>query len=291
MSRPPALSASRAKEYQQCPLKFRYSVVDGLRQPPTEATVKGTVVHKVLEDLFTLPAAERTPAAAQDMLPKAWEYVLERDEAAQILFENPGAATKGRHDTATLLGNYFRMERPTNLNPRGREQFVDARLSSGVLLRGIIDRIDEAPDGALRVIDYKTGRTPSPRFMEDALFQMRFYALLLRQAWRIPRRTQLLYLRGEDVLTLDPDPRSIDEFEGSVNALWDRIEGDAHREKFAPRTSKLCGWCAFQKDCPAFGGKISVPPADGLERLLAVRATDPTTTADPATTEANPATT
>ena len=71
MSRPPALSASRAKEYQQCPLKFRYSVVDGLRQPPTEATVKGTVVHKVLEDLFTLPAAERTPAAAQDMLPKA----------------------------------------------------------------------------------------------------------------------------------------------------------------------------------------------------------------------------
>ena len=49
MSRPPALSASRAKEYQQCPLKFRYSVVDGLRQPPTEATVKGTVVHKVLE--------------------------------------------------------------------------------------------------------------------------------------------------------------------------------------------------------------------------------------------------
>jgi len=166
MSRPPALSASRAKEYQQCPLKFRYSVVDGLRQPPTEATVKGTVVHKVLEDLFTLPAAERTPAAAQEMLPTTWEYVLDRDEAARDLFEDPRAAAQGQDDTATLLGNYFRMERPENLAPKGREQFVDARLSSGVLLRGIIDRIDEAPDGALRVVDYKTGRTPSPRFME-----------------------------------------------------------------------------------------------------------------------------
>ena len=275
MSRPPALSASRAKEYQQCPLKFRYSVVDGLRQPPTEATVKGTVVHRVLEDLFTLPAAERTPAAAQEMLPTAWEYVLDRDEAARDLFEDPRAAAQGQDDTATLLGNYFRMERPENLAPKGREQFVDARLSSGVLLRGIIDRIDEAPDGALRVVDYKTGRTPSPRFMEDALFQMRFYALLLRQAWRIPRRTQLLYLRGEDVLTLDPDPRSIDEFEGSVNQLWDRIEGDARREQFAPRTSKLCGWCAFQKQCPAFGGVLAPPNADGLERLLAVRVVDP----------------
>ncbi len=273
MSRSPALSASRAKEYLQCPLKFRYSVVDGLRQPPTEATVKGNVVHEVLEDLFKEPQAARTPETARGLLPAAWQSVLSRDEQAQALFENPEVAASGRTDTEKLVDNYFTLEQPQNLQPKGCEELVDARLKSGVLLRGIIDRIDEAPDGALRVIDYKTGRAPSPRFMEDALFQMRFYSLLLRETQRLPKRTQLLYLRTGNVLTLDPDPAAIEGFEGEVNALWDRIETDANREVFEPRTSRLCDWCPFQADCPAFDGTLKPLPEEGLQRLLSIRQT------------------
>ena len=186
MSRQPALSASRAKEYLQCPLKFRYSVVDGIRQPPTEATVKGNVVHKALEDLFGAPNAARTPSNAISILPAAWKYVLERDALAAELFSEKEKMDAAFADTEALIHNYFGLEKPENLNPRGLEKFVDARLSSGILLRGIIDRIDQAPNGALRVIDYKTGKAPSPRFMNEALYQMRFYALLLREAWRVP---------------------------------------------------------------------------------------------------------
>lgn len=271
MSRSPALSASRAKEYLQCPLKFRYSVVDGIRQPPTEATVKGTVVHKVLEDLFAAPNDARTPSNAVSMLPQAWDYVLERDSLAADLFVQQEKKNAAFADTETLVNNYFGLEKPENLNPKGLEKFVDARLPSGVLLRGIIDRIDQAPNGALRVIDYKTGKAPSPRFMNDALYQMRFYALLLREAWRLPARLQLLYLRTSDVLTLDPLARDIDAFEIEVNHLWEKISGDAQREQFHPRTSRLCDWCAYQADCPAFGGTVKPIPAEGLEKLLQVK--------------------
>lgn len=271
MPRPPALSASRAKEYLQCPLKFRYSVVDAIPQPPTEATVKGNVVHKLLENLFALPSASRTETTAKGMLPAAWDAILRRDPAAAELFSTPEASRAGYADTESLLEGYFRMERPQNLAPKRREDFVETSLSSGLRLRGIIDRIDEAPDGALRVIDYKTGRAPSPRFIDDALFQMRFYALMLKYSWRLPRRMQLLYLRTENVLTLDPDSADIEAFESEVDQLWDRIESDARAESFSPRTSRLCDWCAYQDNCPAFGGTAPPPPEEGLERLLQIR--------------------
>lgn len=275
MSRPPALSASRAKEYLQCPLKFRYSVVDSIPQPPTEATVKGNVVHRVLEKLFELPAASRTVTSAKGLLPAAWKTILGRDPLAAELFATPQVAAAGMADTETLIEGYFGMEHPQNLAPKRCEDFVEVSLASGLRLRGIVDRIDEAPDGALRVIDYKTGRAPSPRFINDALFQMRFYALMLKHSWRLPKRMQLLYLRTGSVLTLDPDPRDVEAFEGEVNELWSQIESDARAQSFLPRTSRLCDWCAYQKECPAFGGSVPAMPEEGLERLLAIRQTQP----------------
>ena len=52
------------------------------------------------------------------------------------------------------------------------------------MLRGFVDRLDSRADGALRVVDYKTGRAPSPGFEQKAMFQMRFYALVL---WQLDR--------------------------------------------------------------------------------------------------------
>ncbi len=55
-----------------CPLLYRFRVIDRIPEPPTTATARGTLVHAVLERLFDLPAAGRTPAAAQDMLIPEW---------------------------------------------------------------------------------------------------------------------------------------------------------------------------------------------------------------------------
>ena len=49
---------------------------------------------------------------------------------------------------------------PQRLEPAEREMFVQTETSDGLLLRGFVDRLDVAPDGAMRVVDYKTGRSP-----------------------------------------------------------------------------------------------------------------------------------
>jgi putative RecB family exonuclease len=49
---------------------------------------------------------------------------------------------------------------PRRLEPAERELYVETLLDSKLLLRGFIDRLDVAPTGEIRVVDYKTGRAP-----------------------------------------------------------------------------------------------------------------------------------
>ena len=75
----PALSPSRASDFKQCPLLYRFRTIDKLPSPPSPAAARGTLVHAVLERLFDLPAAERTPAAAQALLSPQWEALVEQE--------------------------------------------------------------------------------------------------------------------------------------------------------------------------------------------------------------------
>src|SRR6478736_7702578 len=55
-----SLSPSRASDFMTCPLLYRFRVVDRLPERPSVAAVRGSVVHKVLEELFDLPSSDRT---------------------------------------------------------------------------------------------------------------------------------------------------------------------------------------------------------------------------------------
>src|SRR3954454_14868001 len=88
-----ALSPSRAADFLQCPLLYRFRVVDRLPEAPSSAGVRGAMGHAVLERLFDLPAAERTLAAARSMLAPQWERLLaEQPELATLFPDDEGAA-------------------------------------------------------------------------------------------------------------------------------------------------------------------------------------------------------
>lgn len=268
-----ALSPSRAKDFMQCPLLFRLRAVDRLPEPGSLATHKGTLVHAVLERLFDLPATQRTVEAALDSLPGQWQAHQERSPEVMSLFTGPEQVSSWLQEARDLIGSYFRMENPVRLEPAQRELLVEAQTKGGLLLRGFVDRLDVAPSGAMRVVDYKTGKSPSPRFQEEALFQMRFYALALSyQRGQAPARTQLLYLKDGRTLTHDPRPAELVAVETKVERIWDEVEDCARTRTFSPRRSRLCDWCSFQPQCPVFGGEPPQIEQAGLERLLTARA-------------------
>ena len=265
-----SLSPSRAGDFMTCPLLYRYRTVDKLPEPSSPDAVRGTVVHKVLEDLFDLPAVQRTPDQAARMLQPAWEAVLEADPAVAEMFgpEGPeiGAWLASCHES---LARYFTLEDPTRLEPAERETYVETLLESKLLLRGFIDRLDVAPTGEIRVVDYKTGRSPGQAFEAKALFQMKFYALVI---WRtrgvVPRMLQLIYLGNGEVLRYSPDERDLLATERKVQALWTAISQAQSTGDWRPRKSALCGWCAHQSLCPEWGGTPPPLPVDApsLER-------------------------
>lgn len=267
----PALSASRAKEYLKCPLQYRLHVVDGIKEPPTLATAKGTLVHSVLENLFDIPAAERQVEAAYSLLPAMWESMKESSPQVLDLFDDPSQVHTWLGEVYSLLDSYFVLEDPRFLEPAEREAHIVVETPEGLRLRGFIDRVDRAPNGATRVVDYKTGKAPGQRYQDDALYQMRFYAVLLELSDALPARTQLLYLKSQKVLTFDPISSDIEVFRKELSVLFERIEADAARGDFAPRRNPLCSWCGLQQFCPLFGGSAPDLPEEGIHKLLSIR--------------------
>ncbi|NYJ08178.1 RecB family exonuclease [Petropleomorpha daqingensis] len=275
--RRPSLSPSRAADFKTCPLLYRFRTIDRLPERKSRAAVRGTLVHAVLEKLYDLPARERTPAAAHELIAPAWAELLAAEPDCAELFaeEGEGHDEKAAEETleawlgsaGTLVDSYFTLEDPTRIQPDGREQLVEVTLPDGLLLRGFVDRLDVAPNGALRVVDYKTGATPREAFEAKALFQMKFYALVL---WRtrgvVASQLKLLYLGDGDALTYSPEEGELVRFERTLQAIWTAIERAVATGDFRPNPSRLCGWCDHQALCPSFGG---TPPPFPTEAAAA----------------------
>jgi putative RecB family exonuclease len=355
----PSLSPSRAADFKTCPLLFRFRTIDKLPEKPTADQVRGTLVHAVLESLFDLPAADRTPAAAAALVAPSWERLVIQEPAVADLFptaptsssaldlapaaataapsaslgatsdalgatsdalgatsdalgaaSGPLAASSDAHGATSdafglasdalgvasdaaagigaaasdlvadplpgtealaagdpakladflagagaLLDGYFAVEDPRRLEPAERETLVNTLVDDALLIRGYIDRLDISPAGDLRVVDYKTGGAPREAFEGRALFQLKFYALVL---WRtrgvVPRVLRLLYLKDAEICDYSPDAEELERFERTLIALSQAIERAKRDRDFRPKPSRLCGWCSHQAFCPEFGG-------------------------------------
>lgn len=279
----PSLSPSRAADFKTCPLLYRFRSIDRLPERTSLDQIRGTLVHAVLERLFDLPAAARTPAAADDLVTPQWDQLVSEEPELTGLFTDEAAV-----DVAEFLGSarrliegYFTIEDPRRLEPAERESLISTVVDDELLIRGYIDRLDIAPDGALRVVDYKTGGAPREAFEARALFQLKFYALVL---WRtrgvVPKVLRLLYLKDAEICDYTPDAEELARFERTLLALWRAIEQATVRQDFRPKPSRLCDWCSYQAHCPAFGG--TPPPFPDVAALSGSRTHEPSRIAGPA---------
>ncbi len=247
-------SASRLETYRSCPFRFFTQNVLGLEPRPDaieglDVSQLGTIYHRILELVYRQAADRPDLNALLAALPEVARQVL--DEAP----EREGfRATAWWSQTRAEIVETIRQsltalaELPDEFRPIGFEQkfwddqelTVEAAEGAGVFrLHGVIDRIDKADDGRLRVIDYKTGGPSSftKRDLEKGKkLQLPLYALAARDALHLGTPVDGFYWHVKHA-----EPSEFTLASGAEAAMaraaeyaWEAVDGVRHG-RFTPQ--------------------------------------------------------
>jgi len=243
------LSPSAVSEYENCPQQYKYRKIDKLPEPPSLDAERGTLIHTVLQDLFEVPAGDRTPKTAIDLLPSRWSAQLANkpELLGMVTYEK-----EWLDRASSLLTTYFSLENPTTFEATHREIHLENDFDTNVYLHGYVDRLDIAPTGEVRIVDYKTGKAPKPGWEEKSLFQLRVYALLYwKNTGVLPRLLQLIYLGDGKLIKNTPTMKDIESAEKVLRRVAKDIFISMEKNYWPPKPSRLCDWCYFKSICPA----------------------------------------
>jgi len=181
-------SSSRLETYAKCPLHFYLAHVLHLepRTLPREGfdrLVLGSIYHHVLEEIYC-----QAPSNPLSVLPEVAQTIFEaapdeygfrptalwkqqQREFLVVLEKTIVALEETREGYEPYI-----QEPPFGLH--GKPPLTLQQPADSIQIRGYIDRVDRAPDGSLRVVDYKAGSTrisacllytsPSPRDVEES---------------------------------------------------------------------------------------------------------------------------
>jgi putative RecB family exonuclease len=234
--------------YHQCPKRFEIQKIDGGYDPPGREALAGTFVHKILEIVMQNPEGQRTLEIAKDAARSAWAEMSDnKDFAALELSEEDQKMF--RWNGWMSVENYFEMEDPNSVKVQATEKWVQAKID-GVLLRGIIDRIDKV-DGNVVISDYKNGSVPKPQYRQSKWEQLNFYAAIIRKNWGVrPKKGRLLFTAHSEILETDFTNRSVDKIVDKTVETWSAINTDFNGGGFKAKPGPLCGWCPALATCP-----------------------------------------
>jgi ATP-dependent helicase/nuclease subunit B len=190
-------SSSRLETYAKCPFSFwaAYAMELEPRELPQagfDMLILGSIYHLVLERLYSR-VPDGDPDRLRDLLPAVAQKVY--DSAPNDYGFRPSPLWERQQEEMTdvlrrtvralieIAEEYAPLEQELSFGLGERPPLVLPGERS-LRLRGYIDRVDRAPDGQLRVIDYKAGSTPiSARDLEEGhRLQLPLYALAAQEA-------------------------------------------------------------------------------------------------------------
>jgi len=174
------ISATRLETYARCPFEYFLKYVLGVEEieKPVEqieisALDRGSLIHDLLAAAYGAKLKGRRMGEITEAdITELVQFASHRlDDAGPALAARPRASwLAARQEAVELVGLLARAERTSNPDaiPRHFELSFgmgsgaeacrfDLGRGAGIALRGRIDRVDALPDGAVQVIDYKTG--------------------------------------------------------------------------------------------------------------------------------------
>jgi putative RecB family exonuclease len=192
------------------------------------------------------PAEERTFEQAKLLLRSIWESGLWEEKVTPYLPRDI-SLNDFKWLAYWCVENLFKMENPSEIEPDGVEHELGGDID-GVVMKGFIDRWSQVNLNTARITDYKTGKTPNPRYSKDKFFQLTLYAVLLEKETGLDAfEIELIYIKDGTRLTHTPTRAEIEAVKETVVTVRREIENCYANNDWKPQISKLCDWCIFKR--------------------------------------------
>ena len=252
---PLRLSPTAIATFRQCRQRYKYLYIDKLGDRYSRSRpyfTMGNHVHATLKDLFKLwPPDQRTLQAMESLLQRNWRRFRtgfrNRDDERRW-------AEKALAQLRAFMANHDLSAQPVML-----EEPVEAEITSGLILRGRVDRVDRELDGSLHIIDYKTGNLPG----QIDWTQLELHALALDRCLPWPvRRVSYLYLGPSLLESMDIPAGRLEEIHWDLLGVARKVRRE---RQFRPAPGPWCGNCDFRSICPR---SAEVPALNGAEGQL-----------------------
>jgi len=244
-------SYSALDTFRQCPLKYKFQVVEKIKAPKSKEAVFGNKLHQALQFFHKKSPVSPTLDELLNYIKDIWQSdVFQNQDEDMIYFSEAIKILKNYYenylkikDKFTVLDTETRFEVLLE-NPKNKDQKC--------LLAGIIDRIDKTRDG-IEVIDYKTSKKfPSQNDVNNSL-QLSLYCLGVINRWPefakygIEKiKLTLYYLKHHETIYTNRTKEQLGHIQERV---WELL-GEIGKSEFQPIPSALCDWCGYRRLCP-----------------------------------------
>ena len=242
------LSPSDALGYDRCPRQFAFGRLLEVGADGSPHLTFGALIHTVLENAERQAAGEERPSTLDEALTHL---------DSQISLHDFGTDSQ-RHAWLRRARELLEKLYTTWPQPAGTPVLLEHPVGlelGGTTWRGRIDRIERNPDGSLRVVDYKTGKSaPTTEEARNSL-QLGFYYLASNAD---PAITEHGPVTGAEFWFPHAPARKVTvrrfgpDREAEIRRRLEEVARLIHEEDWMPRPGRACGRCEVRLVCPAW---------------------------------------
>jgi RecB family exonuclease len=258
MPRKYTISPTKLRLYQECPAQYRLEYIEKLGRFYHKARAGfsfGHTLHRALEEYHAAGGATVLSAEQlEDSLRTLWVAQGYESKEQEVAFQAEGVQILQQYHAAQVAA----LERSAEPDavPEARvlysEKTLRMDLSPNLVLTGRVDRVDEHPDGALEIVDYKSGRRTVTEADVAGALAMNLYQLLLKNLH--PERrvfATIVALRSGDTASHEQTAEEARELKAFCTDLGETIR-NKDWESVTPTPCDHCDYCDFLPYCQKF---------------------------------------
>lgn len=241
-------SPSKLAVYKECPLKYRFVFIDGIRKlgNPIEAFT-GLRVHETLQELVDARAnfgKDLGFEKASTIFHRKWE---ENYNECVVIRNEQLAADDYKAKGLEHLEKFFEIEagrQPAEVV--GLEKRIGFMLEE-CFMKGFIDRLERRGNN-FYIIDYKATDYPYTQEQADADWQLGIYELAVRGEFPEAEEVTLIwfFLGPGLIVSSTRSAEQRKELRNEIRALINEIE---NASEFPPTENRYCFRCDYNLEC------------------------------------------